>query len=311
MGDYRALISCRLVWDYEDQVQTRLAEAGVATDIPRFEGQQLEEPDLLPVISGYDAILAGDDHLTRAVLMAAARLKVISKWGVGVDSIDQRAASELGIQVYNTPGVFQEELADYAMGFIHMLARRQHEVDARVKAGSWHKVRGVSLAGKTLGIIGLGSSGKALARRAKATSMRVLGCDIVDVEISECEAVDLATVLSQSDVVSIHAPATEETRHLINSSSISTMKDGVWIVNTSRGALIDESALADALISGKVGAAALDVFEEEPIRSDSPLLSFGNVIVGSHNGSNTHEAIARTTTIAVNNLLIGLGLDSQ
>ena len=307
MTDLRALVSCRLVWDAADEVEAKLTRAGVMTD--RFEGQQLEEEDLLPIIGQYDGILAGDDHLTRRVLEGAPRLKVISKWGIGVDAIDLAAADELGIQVFNTPGVFGEELADYAMGYIHMLARRQHEVNSRVKAGEWHKVRGVSLAGKTLGIVGLGSSGQALARRGLAASMVVLGHDIAELpEVSGCEKVGLDDLLARSDIISLQLPATPETDHLIKAESIAKMKRGAWLINISRGSLVDENALVEALDDGAIGAAALDVFEFEPVSAENPLLGFENVIVGSHNGSNTHEAVERTTTLAVNNLLNGLGL---
>ena len=310
MTDLRALVSCRLVWDAADEVEARLTGAGVMADIPRFEGQQLEEEDLLPIIGQYDGILAGDDHLTRRVLEAAPRLKVISKWGIGVDAIDLAAAEELGVQVFNTPGVFGEELADYAMGYIHMLARRQHEVNSKVKAGEWYKVRGVSLAGKTLGIVGLGSSGRALARRGLAASMAVLGYDIVEVqEVSGCEMVGLDDLLARSDIVSLQLPATPETDHLINAESIAKMKRGAWLINISRGSLVDEKALVVALDEGTIGAAALDVFESEPIAPDHDLFGFENVVVGSHNGSNTGEAVERATDLAVDNLLSGLGLE--
>ena len=281
----------------------------MSVDVPRFNGQQLEEADLLPILRGYDAILAGDDHMTRAVLESAPRLKVISKWGIGVDAIDLDAAEELGIAVFNTPGVFGEELADYAMGYIHMLARKQHIVNDRVKAGAWYKVRGTSLVGKALGIVGLGSSGRALVKRGVASGMRVIGCDIIPVGVvSGCEVLDLDEVLSESDIVSLHLPATPETRHLIDSATIAKTKPGVWIVNTSRGSLIDEAALLEALGSGSIGAAALDVFESEPIAPDNPLLASEDVIVGSHNGSNTAEATERTTWRAIDNLLDGLGV---
>ena len=312
MSDLRALISCRHVWNTELEVTEYLARRGVAIDMPRFEGQQLEEGDLLPVIDRYDGILAGDDHLTRRVLESASRLKVISKWGIGVDGIDREAAEQLGIKILNTPGVFGEELADYAMGYIHMLARRQHEVNARVKAGEWHQVRGVSLAGKTLGIVGLGSSGKALAKRGVAASMRVIGYDIVDVQaFSGCQVVSFEDLLAQSDIISMNIPATPETAHIINATSISKMKPGVWLINISRGVLIDETALLEALKNGSVGAAALDVFETEPVNPDNRLLAFDNVVVGSHNGSNTEEAVKRTTRLAVDNLLSGLGLELE
>lgn len=310
MADLRVLVTCRLVWDEEERVRERLSAHGVEADFPRFDGQQLEEDDLIPVLRNYDGILAGDDILTRPVLESALpKLKVVSKWGIGVDAIDLAAAAELGIGVYNTPGVFGEELADYAMGFIHMLARRQHEVNAGVKGGIWHKVRGTSLAGKTLAIVGLGSSGRALARRGVASGMKVLGFDIAAVDpIDGCDVLEMAEVFVRADIISLHVPAVPETRHLINAESISTMKRGVWIINTSRGSLVDEEALIEALTSGAVGAAALDVFEREPVSPDNPLLQFENVIAGSHNGSNTIEAVERTTWMAVDNLLAGLGL---
>jgi D-3-phosphoglycerate dehydrogenase / 2-oxoglutarate reductase len=307
MAEGRVLISCRLVWDSVDAYVPDLEKLGFEVDIPRFEGQQLAEADLLPIIDRYDGILAGDDHLTRSVLERGKRLKVISKWGIGVDAIDVAAAEELGIQVINTPGVFGDELADYAMGFLLLMARHQHEVNERVKRGEWHKVQGFSLAGKTLGIVGLGSSGRALARRAVAASMRVIGYDIAAVPDNEAyEVVDLDDLLRKADVVSLHLPLTPETAHLINEKTLNLMKPGVWLINTSRGALVDEKALIEALENGRVAQAGLDVFEAEPVPPDNPLLGFDNVIVGSHNGSNTREAVNRVTKLAFENLVSAL-----
>jgi D-3-phosphoglycerate dehydrogenase len=305
------LITCGHVWRDEDRVRERFVVHQIDVDVPRYKGQQMEEEDLLPILGRYDGILAGDDHLTRSVLESAVpRLKVISKWGIGVDGIDLDAADEMGIAVFNTPGVFGEELADYAMGFIHLLARRQHEVNARVKAGAWHKVQGVSLAGKTLGVIGLGSSGRALVKRGIASSMEVIGSDVVDIGVVPgCEVVDLPELIERADILSLHVPANAQTRHLINSDTLASMKSGAWLINTSRGSLIDQQALVKALDESHLGGAALDVFESEPVSPDSPLLRFDNVIVGSHNGSNTAEAVERTTWLAVENLLIGLGME--
>lgn len=307
VDELRALISCRLVWDQEEEVFAYLKKNGIRVDMPRYSGQQLEEDDLLPILHRYHGILAGDDHLTRAVLESAPGLRVISKWGVGIDAIDLDAAKELGIEVCNTPGVFGDELADYAMGFIHMLARRQHEVNARVKEGEWHKVRGVSLAGKTLGIVGLGSSGRSLAKRGLASGMRVIGYDVVDTgELPGCEIVSLEDLFEGADIISLHVPATERTQYLVDSSALATVKPGVWLINTSRGSLVDEEALVEALERGVVGAAALDVFESEPVPPDNPLLTYENVVLGSHNGSNTAEAVERTTWLAIENLMKGL-----
>jgi D-3-phosphoglycerate dehydrogenase len=304
----RVLITCQHVWA-ADWVTPHLESLGLEVDMPRFEGQQLGEDDLLPIIDRYAGILAGDDHLTRRVLEAGSRLRVIAKWGIGVDAIDIAAADERGIAVLNTPGVFGEELADYAMGYLHMLARRQHEVNQKVKAGAWHKVKGTSLAGKTLGVVGLGSSGRALARRAAAASMHVLGFDVLPVPDDPAyRVVDLPDLLARSDVISLHLPSTSETMHLIDERALASMKPGAWLINTSRGSLVDEKALITALSEGRIGAAALDVFEEEPVSSDNPLLAMDNVVLGSHNGSNTKEAVERTTARAVENLITGLGL---
>ncbi len=305
----RVLISCIHVWSDAAEVSGWLEELGLEVDIPRFEGQQLDEADLLPIIDRYAGILAGDDDLNRRVLEAGSNLRVISKWGVGVDAIDLVAAEELGITVLNTPGVFGEELADYAMGYLHLLARRQHEVNQMVKRGVWHKVRGRSLAGLTIGVVGMGSSGRALAKRAGAASMRVLGYDSYPiVDVAGFEMVSLERLLADSDVVSLHLPAGSDTYHMFDERALGMMKQGAWLINTSRGALVDESALLAALLEGKLAAAALDVFEQEPVAPDNPLLGLDNVIAGSHNGSNTDQAVARTTRVAVQNLITGLGL---
>ncbi|MCI0679342.1 MAG: phosphoglycerate dehydrogenase [Actinobacteria bacterium] len=289
-----------------------MGSVGLEVDMPRFDGQQLGETDLLPIVDRYVGALVGDDMFTRRVLQAASNLRVISKWGVGVDAIDTEAASHLGIKVFNTPGVFGDELADYAMGYLHLLARRQHEVNEQVKRGNWHKVTGRSLAGLTMGIVGLGSSGRALARRAATAGMRVIGYDIMSVDNeATLTQVDLVELFAMSDVISLHIPAAPETRHLIDERALNTMKPGVWLINVSRGSLVDESALLEALVDGRVGAAALDVFEAEPVAPTNPLLLLDNVVVGSHNGSNTIEAVARTTEKALTNLIRGLGLGDR
>lgn len=307
----RALISCAHAWPLMDKHSAALAAAGIEYDIPAVAGQQLEEADLIPIIGDYDGILAGDDILNAAVLSHASRLRVISKWGIGVDAIDIPYAEGHGITVTNTPGVFAHELADYALGYLLLLARRQHEIDREVHGGRWHKVRGASLQDRTIGLLGLGSSGRQFARRLAVMGLRVLATepyppDPAFLAETGTELVSFEELLARSEIISLHAPATPETRHIIGADAFAAMRPGTWLINIARGSLVDEEALVSALENGTLAAAALDVFEREPIAADHPLLGHPNVILGSHNGSNTQEAAERTTSAAMANLISGL-----
>lgn len=310
----KALVTCKLFWDAFDDFQQVAAVHGVQLTKPEIPGQQLSEAELLEIIAPYEGVLAGDDEFSRPVMEAAPQLRIISKWGIGIDGIDQKAAKDLAIKVTNTPGVFGDELGDYALGYLLLLARQQHVVDARVRTGEWYKIRGRSLAGKTIGVLGLGSSGRALAVRCKAMGMTVLGFDVVPVDPgfvaeSGVTLVSVPELFARADVVSLHVPATPETRQIINPDSLALMKDGAWLINISRGSLVDEVALMAALDAGKIGAAALDVFESEPFAGGHPLARYSNVVLGSHNGSNTHEAVERTNDLAFQNLMAGLGVE--
>ncbi len=306
----RIVISCRQLQRTLADHRPRLDERGAELILPAVE-QQLTEPELLELLPGVDGIIAGDDHLTRTVLERADRLRIVSKWGVGTDSIDLVAAAELGIRVTNTPGMFGDEVADVVIGYLVMLARHLHTIDAAARAGEWAKPTGVSLAGRTLGVVGLGHIGQGVARRALAMGMRVLGSEVdpgnrasaseLGVEVTSVES-----LLAASDVVSLNAPLTPDTRHLLNADTLALMQRGASVINTARGGLIDEPALVAALRSGQVGAAALDVFEVEPLPIGSPLRELDQVILGSHNGSNTLEAGHRTSARAIDNLIRGL-----
>ncbi|HEY6609231.1 MAG TPA: phosphoglycerate dehydrogenase [Candidatus Limnocylindria bacterium] len=304
------IISCVQLQNTLAEHRARLDERQARLIVPPVE-QQLTEPDLLELIAGVDGIVAGDDHLTRAVMERADRLRIISKWGVGTDAIDLAAAQELGIRVTNTPGMFGDEVADVVIGYLVMLARHLHRTDSAVRAGDWAKPEGVSLAGRTMGVIGLGHIGQAVARRALAMGMRVVGHEVDAANRASAsqlgvEVTGLESLLADADVISLNSPLTRETRHLINTDSLGRMKHGAWIINTARGGLIDESALTAALGTGQVGAAALDVFEVEPLPAESPLRRLDQVILGSHNGSNTIEAGRRTSERAIDNLIRGL-----
>lgn len=273
--------------------------------------QQLDEEQLGDLIGPFDGIIVGDDPLTGRVLSRANRLKVISKWGVGIDNIDLDEAAAHGIKVFNTPAMFADEVADVVVGYIVMLSRQLHRVDALVRRDEWPKPVGFSLAGKTLGIIGLGAIGSALANRAIVMGLRVMGHDISEVQLESAAAVgvEVTTVdalVRKADILSLNCPLTPDTYHLINDERLRSAASGLYIVNTARGALIEETALCDALASGRVAGAALDVFEKEPLPSDSQLRRFPQCILGSHNASNTFEASKKVSTAAVNNLLDGL-----
>ena len=304
------IISCVQLQRTLDEHRARLDARGAVLIVPPVN-QQLTEPELIELIPGVDGIVAGDDHLTRAVLERADRLRIVSKWGVGTDAIDHAAAAELGIRVTNTPGMFGDEVADVVIGYLILLARHLHRTDSAVRGGNWYKPEGVSLGGRTLGIVGLGHIGQAVARRGLAMGMRIVGSEVAAANAAAAaslgvEVVDLDTVLASSDAISLNSPLTPETRHLLDADRLARMRRGAWVINTGRGGLIDEPALIDALHSGQVGAAALDVFEVEPLPIDSPLRELDQVILGSHNSSNTLEAGRRTSERAIDNLIRGL-----
>jgi D-3-phosphoglycerate dehydrogenase len=292
----------------------RLAALGIGWDCPEIPGQQFSAGQLAPIVGEYDAIIAGDDQITETVLRSGLpRMRVVAKWGVGVDSIDLVAARQLGIKVTNTPGMFDEEVADVAFGYAVSLLRGLHQIDRAVRRGEWLKIEGRSLRGATLGIVGVGGTGRALAVRARATGMAVLGVETSPraAELAVAVGARIGTfeeVLAGADVLSLHCPLTPETTGLLSADALALMPLGSFVINTSRGRVVDEVALIDALRSGHIVGAALDVFEDEPLPVDSPLREFDNVILGSHNASNSREAVERTSECALDNALAGLGL---
>lgn len=310
MSDYRALISCPLILDAIDEYEDVLENHGVGYDVAEVD-QQLSEEELLDVIDEYDAILAGDDELTATVLENADRLKVISKWGIGTDNIDFEAAEAEGIKVYNTPGAFSDEVADAVLGYTVMLTRQLHRIDRAVRAGEWYSPRGKSLRGKTFGVIGVGNIGSAVARRAHAHGMSVLGHDVEPlpddlVEDTGIEAVGKDELLRRADIVSLNCALNATTRGIIGEAELELLGENGYLVNTARGELVDESALVEALEDELIAGAALDVFEQEPLPEESRLIDLDNVILGTHNVQNTHKAVEAVHERAIENLIEGL-----
>jgi D-3-phosphoglycerate dehydrogenase len=306
----RVLVSCVQMQRELHKFADVFAARDIELVVPEV-AQQLSEEELLEIMPDIDGVIVGDDQFTAKVLESAPRLQILSKWGVGIDCIDRDAAARLGIAVTNTPGVFADDVANVATCYLLMLARGLHRVDAAVRSGAWLKIEGESLRGKTLGIVGLGSIGRALAVRGRAIGMETAGSDpsaeaCAAAQADGVRAAALEDVLAAADYLAICCPLTAETHHLIDAKALSAMRFGAKLINVARGPIVDEPALVEALWSGHLAGAALDVYELEPLPADSPLRDLPQVILGAHNGSNAKEAVERTSRLAVDNLLAHL-----
>ena len=305
----KILVTCPPMVKRIDEFRSRFEEKGLELLIPDFI-QTLSEDELIALLPTVDGWIIGDDPATEKVFAAgkAGKLKAAVKWGVGVDNVDFKAAEKLGIPISNTPKMFGGEVADLGINYLLGLARQSFFVDREIRKGNWVKPSGVSIAGKTVALIGLGDIGLAVAKRLSGFDVTVLGYDpftnLTPQDARVAELLMFPNKIDQADFVIITCALTPSSYHLINIDSISKMKDGVNIINVSRGKLVDEIALVTALESGKVAAAALDVFEEEPLTVNHPLMKFNQCIFGSHNGSNTVEAVRRATEKALS-LLFG------
>ncbi|MBE0696778.1 MAG: phosphoglycerate dehydrogenase [Anaerolineaceae bacterium] len=277
--------------------------------------ERMEEEDLLPYAGQVDGVICGDDRFSARVLNCfAPRLKVLSKWGTGVDSIDRLAAAELGIQVRNTSNAFTLPVADTVMGYMLAFARRLHWMDAAMKAGVWKKIPGRSLSECTLGVIGVGNIGKAVIRRARSFGMKLVANDIIPIApdfILEngVELTSLRDLMGWADFISVNCDLNPTSLHIINSESLSWCQPQAVLINSARGPLVDELALIAALQSGRIAGAALDVFEVEPLPLDSPLRKMENVMLASHNANSSPSAWERVHWNTLRNLVDGLGLD--
>ena len=276
--------------------------------------ERMEEDDLLKYAGQFDGAVCGDDRYSARVLEACSpRLRVISKWGTGVDSIDASACFRFDIKLCRTPNAFTTPVADTVIGYMLAFARRGPWMDAAMKRGEWEKIPGKTLSECTLGIIGIGNIGKAVTRRARAFGMKVLGTDIVEVDhvfISESgiHMTDLESLLADSDFVSVNCDLNPTSHHLVNANTLARMKSSSVLINTARGPIVDETSLVAALSSGQIGGAALDVFEFEPLPLDSPLLKMDNVMLAPHNSNSSPTAWERIHWNTIKNLVEGLGL---
>ena len=283
------------------EAQELLQSHGCIVDLFSKERPLLSQ-ELAQKIPSYDALIVGLDHCNAEVIQAADKLKVISRNGAGYDRVDIEAASSKNILVAYAPGTNTLGVAELTMGLMYSIARDIPKIASNAKQGQWQRTTGWELAGKTLGLIGLGAIGREVAKRALANDMHVIAYDPYTTPYSSVELTSLGTVLEQADILSLHTALTPETQNLITAKGLAQMKTGAYLINTARGELIDEIALYDALKSGKLSGAAIDAFATEP-PEDSPLLTLENVIATPHIGANTKESVSRANLQAAKNVL--------
>lgn len=272
----------------------------------------LSENRMLELVGGIDAFLCGDDEITRSVIdQALPSLKVISKYGIGLDKIDTEYVAEKEIPLTFCPGVNHTTVAEHTFALMLALFRKLVKEANHVAAGEWVRITGNEIMAKTIAIIGLGRIGKEVAIRAHAFGMKVVGYDLYwddefakKYEVQRCQSVEEA--MNQADVISLHVNLSDETRGLINQTSISQMKKGVVILNCARGEIVNTSDMINALNSEKVGGYGTDVLDVEPPPADHPLLTAPNTVITPHIGSRTYESVERQATMAVKNLILAL-----
>lgn len=251
-------------------------------------------------------VIIGVDPLNRAVLQKATNLKAIAKYGVGIDNIDIDFAKEKGIKVSRTVGANFEAVADYTIGLMLAVARKINTIDRESRKGNWRKIMAMEVYGKNLGIIGTGQIGKRVAKRAKGFDMSILAFDLNPnrqfAEQYKVQYVDLDTIYKEADIITLHVPLSNKTRHMISKREFSMMKNNAIVLNTARGGLIDEEALYDALKNNRIYGAGIDVFEQEP-PANRKLFELDNIIISSHCAASTYEAVDKMGAMAVENLI--------
>jgi D-3-phosphoglycerate dehydrogenase len=309
----RVLFSAPYMVSFIDRFRPVLAHYGLEIIEAPVE-ERLEEEQILEFAGQFDGAICGDDRYTERVIKACLpRLKVISKWGTGIDSIDKQAAERLGVMVGNTPNAFTLPVADSVMGYMLSFARRLPWMDAAMKSGTWQKIPGRSLSECTLGVIGVGNVGSAVVRRARAFGMEILGNDIIEIRhdfVREMgvEMTSLDDLLARSDFVSLNCDLNPTSEHLIDAQKLAKMKITAVLINTARGPIVKEDDLVAALTNEVIAGVAMDVFEFEPLPADSPLMRMDNVMLAPHNSNSSPMAWERVHWNTIRNLLVGLGI---
>jgi len=311
----RVLISAPYLLPVLEEFRPLLERAGLELIVAPVV-ERLSASQLLAYAGQVDGAVCGDDEFNAEVLEAfAPRLKVISKWGTGIDSIDRGAATRMGVRVGNTPGAFTDAVADSVLGYVLAFARGLPWMDGAVKRGRWEKTPARSLGECALGVVGVGRIGRAVLLRARSFGMTLYGNDVVPIppsfiRRSGVRMVSLRELLRRSDFVSLNCDLNPSSHHLIDAAALELMQPGAVLINTARGPVIDEPALVEALAAFRLAGAALDVFEDEPLPPTSALRRMENVLLGAHNANSSPQAWARVHRNTLRNLLRGLGLDA-
>lgn len=309
---YKVMISAPYMQPVIERFRHIFDEHGIELVIPVVH-ERMEEEELLPIIGDIDGVIAGDDRFTPKVIENAPKLKVLSKWGTGIDSFDKEACQKAGVVITNTPNAFSEPVADSVLGYMLSFARRLPWMDAQMKAGIWDKIPGRALRECTIGVIGVGNVGKAVIKRASAFGMTIIATDPImpDNDFLKKYSVTMVSqeeLLQKSDYVSTNCDLNPTSHHIMDESAFKLMKNDAVLINTARGPLIDEKALVSALQSGEIAGVAMDVFEDEPLPEDSPLRSMDNVMLAPHNSNSSPEAWEHVHHNSIRNLLRELGI---
>lgn len=269
----------------------------------------LSEQEMIQTLPEADAVIAANDAFTSHFFASCPRLKLVARYGVGIDTVDLKAATAAGVVVTNTPGAMTEAVADYCFALLLCIVRRVAEGQASLRAGNWYEFPGMELPGKTLGLIGFGSIGQAVARRAVGFDLRILAHDPQvaasnrAASFPHVEFVDLDALFQRSDFVSVHAPNMPETRHLVNEQRLRQMRPTAYLINTSRGGLIDEVALMKVLHEEAIAGAAIDVYQQEPLPSKHPLRETPRLLLTPHSAFNSREAVQEMSRLCVGSVL--------
>ena len=308
MEKRKVLITAPYIMPIVDKIAKILNQYGFESIVCDVN-ERAEEEDLMKWAGNFDAAICGDDRFSEKVISSCIpRLKVISKWGTGIDSIDAAAAKKLGVKVCNTPNAFTTPVSDTVIGYVLSFARNIHGASELMKKGFWQKLPSRSLSECVLGVIGVGNIGKEVIRKATSMGMKCLGNDIVNIEKSflsnyNVTQVEKSTALRESDFISLNCTLNESSFHIIDSQSFKSMKKNAIVINTARGALIDQHALVCALQNNKIAGAALDVFEDEPLSKDSLLLGMENVLLAPHNSNSSPVAWKNVHYSTLRNLI--------